>query len=105
AWASRAPIVVLPDPETPIRMMIIAYSSCVVCYLGRRQACGCIAEGSGRRVRMGFLRHVHENTQNLSNILPIRPIRFPLSEFQVARREQYPIPAVAGCRPVPRTRV
>jgi adenine specific DNA methylase Mod len=37
--------------------------------------------------------------------LPIRPIRFPLSEFQVARREQSPIPAVAGCPPVPQTRV
>ncbi len=43
--------------------------------------------------------------QNADVLLPIRPIRLPLAEFQAARREQYPIPAVAGCPPVPRTRV
>ena len=37
--------------------------------------------------------------------LPIRPINFPLSEFQAARREQHPIPAVAGCPSVTLTRV
>jgi hypothetical protein len=37
--------------------------------------------------------------------LPIRPINFQLSEFQAARREQHPIPAVAGCPSVTLTRV
>jgi len=41
----------------------------------------------------------------LSHVLPIRPIRFHLPEFQAARRESSPIPAVVGCLPVPLIRV
>src|SRR5260370_14842703 len=37
--------------------------------------------------------------------LPIRPINFPLPEFQVVRREQPPTPAVAGCPVAILTRV
>src|SRR5713101_4036064 len=58
------------------------------------------------------LKHTNTSTQNLNemfvwsyNILPIRPINFPLPEFPAARREKSPTPAVVGCPPAPLTGV
>jgi hypothetical protein len=77
----------------------------------------CLAEGLGIRATarvfeidpntvLQWLVEAAEQLKAFSAyFLPIRPINFQLSEFQAARREQHPIPAVAGCPSVTLTRV
>src|SRR5215475_14259601 len=63
-------MVVLPDPETPIRMMITACSSCITLAVteGKHMR---IVEDSGGNGGVGSLRHVHKNAQNLSRIVNV----------------------------------